>query len=75
MATLFANDTLDIACPACNHLAKLGVDWLRKNRRYSCENCASELEIDSEQLLERLNDVDRAVEDLRTSVRRLKEML
>ena len=75
LANLFANDTLDILCPACNHLAKLGVDWLQENRRYTCENCASVLEIDSERLLERLQDVDRAVENLKASIDRLKEML
>ena len=75
MATLFADDTFDIACPACSHLAKLSVAWLKANRRFACENCASELVIDSEQLLERLSDVDRAVDNLKASIDRLKEML
>lgn len=75
MGTLFADDTLDIACPACDQLATIGVDWLRTNSRYTCEHCASELEIDGEELLERLSDVDRAVENLKTSIDRLKAML
>ena len=75
MGTLFTDDTLDVACPACRHLAKLSVEWLRKNHRYACAHCGSELEIDGEQLLERLSDVDRAVDNLRSSIERLKEML
>lgn len=75
LATLFAEDTLDVACPACRHLTKLSVEWLRTNRHYDCESCGSGLEIDGEQLLERLSDVDRAVDDLRASIERLKELL
>ena len=75
MATLFANDTLDVVCPACNHLATLSVDWLATNQRYACEKCARDLEIDGKQLLERLRDVDVAVDNLKSSIDRLKEML
>ena len=75
MATLFAEDTLDVACPACSHLTKLSVAWLRANRYYACEQCASDLEIDGAQLLERLGEVDRAVANLKSSIARLKELL
>ncbi len=75
MATLFADDTLEVACPACNHLATLNVDWLRSNRHYACEHCGSHLEIDSEELLERLSDVDKAVDNLKASIDRLKKLL
>lgn len=75
MATLFAEDTLDVACPACDHVTKLTVEWLQANRNYACEQCASDLEIDGEQLLERLGEVDRAVANLKSSIDRLKELL
>lgn len=75
MATLFGKDTFDVACPACKEVATLTVAWLRSNRRYICDHCATELQIDSEKLLERLADVDRAVDNLRSSIERLKEML
>ena len=75
LATLFADDTLQVACPACDHPTTLSVDWLRTNRHYACENCGSDLEIDGDELLERLSDVDRAVDNLKASIDRLKKML
>ncbi len=75
LATLFAEDTLDVACPACSHLTQLSVEWLQTNRHYACGKCGSELDIDGEQLLERLRDVDLAVDNLKSSIDRLKEML
>ena len=75
LATLFAEDTLDVACPACSHVTTLSVEWLRTNRHYACEQCGSDLEIDGEQLLERLSDVYKAVDNLKSSIARLKEML
>ena len=75
MATLFGKDTFDVACPACKEVATLSVAWLRSNRRYTCDSCSTELQIDSERLLEGLADVDKAVDDLRSSIARLKAML
>ena len=57
-----------LPCPACGHLEKKQIDWIRCNSSYRCIACGSNVEIDSKELLAPFAQLEVLIDELKRDI-------
>ena len=62
--------SVEIPCPSCGHKTAKTVGWLKANHHFTCR-CGARIEIKDQGFTRGVADAERAMDDLRRSLRNL----
>lgn len=71
MSGILDDQTIDFPCPKCGHKHRKTVAWLKANRHLTCSRCAANIAIDNSNFVSGIQKVDKAMDDLRRTLRSL----
>lgn len=71
MAGLFDRKTIELPCPGCGAKQREQLGHLRTSPTITCKSCGSTINVDAKQFASSMRDLDRSVEKLRDTFRKL----
>lgn len=66
---LFDKREIDVPCPKCGHKNRKALGWLRDHTQIICAGCGVEITLENEKLRSGLDQADKAMEEVRRTIR------
>ena len=73
MKSVLDSASIDMACPRCGQKTAKTIGWLKANNQITCPGCGGDIDIDPGNLVEVTGRVEKTLDGLNDSIRRINK--